>query len=159
MSALFGHTFGGLFRMFMYHEEHPLQYVAVISVVFGVIGTFWLKLFGHTVGLKRWISILVAIALTVAVASAPGGMLWKIHDMQAGYFPQGARFWNDLLWGAKKGMKVGWLVVAASIPYNLVGLVFGALVLHRLPGIAARIENQGRTRRGWQPATPPRVGD
>lgn len=142
MSALFGHAFGGLFRMFMYHEEHPLQYVAVVSVAFGIIGTFWLRIFGHSVGWKRWISIIAAIGLTIAVASVPGGILWKIHDMQAGYFPQGARFWGDLLWGAKEGLMVGWLVIITSSPYNLVGLAVGALVLHGLPPIAAKIENK-----------------
>lgn len=147
INALFGHAFGGLFRMFMYHEDHPLQYVAVVSVVFGVIGTFWLRVFGHTGGLRRWISIFAAIGLTIAVASVPGGILWKIHDMQAGYFPQGTRLWVDLLWGAKEGLMVGSLVIVASIPYNILGVGLGVLVLHRLPQIAARIENEGRTSR------------
>jgi hypothetical protein len=147
MSALFGHAFGGLFRMFMYHEGHPLQYVAVVSVVFGVVGSIWLRIFGHTAGLKGWISIFAAIGLTIAVASVPGGILWKIHDMQAGYFPQGARFWYDLLWGAKEGMMVGWLVIVASVTYTFVGLAVGVLVLHRLPGVVARIENQSAASR------------
>ena len=146
MSALFEHVFGGLFRMFMYHEEHPLQYITVVSVVFGIIGTFWLRVFGHTTGRRRWISIIGAIGLTIVVASIPGGILWKIHDMQAGYFPRGARFLEGLLWGAKEGLMEGWLVIVASIPYNLLGFGIGALVLHLLPKIAARIENQGRTR-------------
>ena len=133
--------------MFMYHDEHPLQYIAVVSIVFGVIGTFWLRVFGHSIRWKRWISIIAAIVLTVVIASVPGGILWKIHDMQAGYFPPGVRFWDDLLWGAKEGLLIGWLVIVASIPYNLLGLGIGVLVLHRLPVIAARIENQGRTSR------------
>jgi hypothetical protein len=147
MGAVFDYVFGGLFRMFMYHDEHPLQYIAVASFVFGFVGTFWLRIFGHTIGWKRWVSIVGAIVLTIVVASVPGGILWKIHDMQAGYFPQGTRFWEDLIWGAKEGLMVGWLVIVVSMPYNLLGLGIGVLVLHRLPKIAARIENQGRTPR------------
>jgi len=128
--------------MFMYHEEHPLQYIAVVSVVYGIVGAIWLRIFGETAGWRRWISIFAAIALTIIIASVPGGIVWKIHDMQAGYFPQGARFWKDLLWGAKEGLLVGWPVIAASTPYNVVGFGVGALVLHRLPKFAARIENQ-----------------
>jgi hypothetical protein len=140
MGALFDYVFGGLFRMFMYHEEHPLQYIAVVSGVFGIIGTLWLRCFGDTTGWKRWISMFSAIGLTIIIASIPGGVLWKIHDMQAGYFPEGARFWGDLLWGAKEGLIVGWLVVVASVPYNIVGLAAGLLILHKLPKFAARIE-------------------
>ncbi|MCX6880042.1 MAG: hypothetical protein NTW21_40505 [Verrucomicrobia bacterium] len=142
VSALFGPAFGGLYRMFMYHEEYPLPYIAVVAIVFGIVGTFWLRAFGHTKGWTRWVSIFATIVLTIAVASIPGGILWKIHDMQAGYFPHGARFWKDLLWGAKEGLMVGWIVIATSIPYNVFGIAFGVLILHRLPGIAARIERQ-----------------
>lgn len=141
MGALLDYVFGGLFRMHMYHDEHPLQYIAVVSIAFGIVGTFWLRLFGHTTGWMRWTSMFAAIVVTIIVASVPGGVLWKIHDMQAGYFPPGSRFWDDLLWGAKEGLMVGWLVVVTSFPYNLLGLVVGLLVLHRLPTLATRIEN------------------
>jgi hypothetical protein len=142
VSKLFGYAFGGFYRMFMYHEEHPFQYIAIVSVVFGFVGMFWLKVFGKTMGMRRWCSIFAAIGLTIVVASIPGGILWKIHDMQAGYFTQGERFWEDLLWGARQGLMLGWLVILASIPYNLIGIGIGALILHRLASIEARMNKK-----------------
>ena len=65
---------------------------------------------------------------TIFAASIPGGVLWKIHDMQAGFFTKGARFWDDLLWGASAGLQVGWLIVLLSLPYNVIGLVVGYAV-------------------------------
>ncbi len=55
----------------------------------------------------------------------PGGVLWEFHDMQAGYFLTGSRLWNKLAGGAWTGLQIGWLVMAFSIPYNILGLVAG----------------------------------
>jgi len=146
ISSQLGAAFGGLFRMFMYHEAHPFQYIGIVAVVFGILGAGWVRFFGVTEGWKRWVSILLCIVFTIFVASVPGGILWKIHDMQAGYFTEGARFWRDLWWGAKEGLLVGWFVMLISIPYNLIGIVIGTLLLHKLPSIVSRITKQGRTR-------------
>ncbi len=145
ISTLFGYAFAGLFRMFMYHEEHPLQYIGIVAVVFGILGAIWWRNFGDAIGLKRWISILACVALTILIASVPGGILWAIHDMQAGFFPEGSRFWSDLRWGAKEGLLVGWLVILMSIPYNLIGLAAGTALLHKLPELVKWIES--RTKR------------
>lgn len=135
MSALGGRAFGSLFRMFLYHEAHPFQYIAVVSIAFGVLGAFWFAVFGGTTGWRRWLSIFATIILTILAASVPGGVLWKIHDMQAGYFPEGSRFWDDLLWGAQAGLETGWLVILFSLPYNLIGFGIAAALLHRLPAL------------------------
>lgn len=139
ITSLFDHTFGGLYRMYMYHEQHPFQYIAVVSITFGVFSIAWLQVCRHMTGWGRWISILVTILLTILVASVPGGILWKIHDMQAGWFPEGEKFWKDILWGAKEGLRFGWLIVLMSTPYNILGLVTGMFFLHRLPFIADRL--------------------
>lgn len=59
--------------------------------------------------------------------------------MQAGYFTEGARFWRDLWWGAKGGLLFGWFVILISIPYNLIGLLIGGLLLHKIPGVLSRV--------------------
>ena len=153
ISSLLGAAFGGLFRMFMYHEAHPFQYIGIVAIVFGIVGSGWVRYFGATEGLKRWLSILLCILLTIFVSSVPGGILWKIHDMQAGYFTEGARFWGDLWWGAKEGLLVGWLVMLISIPYNFIGILIGGLLLHKLPSVISRITNKGRTSGCYQQAT------
>ena len=116
------HVFGVLYRMFLYHESHPFQYIAVVAFTYAFIATgcalLWPRLFG-------WRQGSAIILLTVLVASVPGGILWKIHDMQAGFFTKGSRFWRDLLWGASAGLQVGWLVIALSVPYNIIGLIAG----------------------------------
>ena len=150
ISSLLGAAFGGLFRMFMYHEAHPFQYIGIVAIVFGIIGAGWVRFFGGTEGWKRWTSILLCMVLTIIAASVPGGILWKIHDMQAGYFTEGARFWRDLWWGAKEGLLVGWFVILISIPYNLIGLLIGGLLLHKIPSVISQGANQGRTRRRSQ---------
>ena len=121
--------------MFMYHEQHPYQYIGIVAIVFGLLGMMWFHYCGHSVGRRRWITILITIILVVLLSSIPGGILWKIHDMQAGYFTEGSIFWNDLCWGAVTGLSVGWLVILTSIPYNLIGLIIGGLLLDRLPNL------------------------
>ena len=153
ISSLLGAAFRGLFRMFMYHEAHPFQYIGIVAIVFGIIGSVWVRYFGATEEWKRWLSILLCIMLTILVSSVPGGILWKIHDMQAGYFTEGARFWSDLWWGAKEGLLVGWLVILIPIPYNLIGVLIGGLLLHKLPSVISQITNQGRTSGCYQQAT------
>lgn len=137
-AAVLEMPFGGLFRMFMYHEKHAFQYIGLVAVVFGAVGTVWHEWLGSCTGWRRWLSILAVMVVTILLASAPGGVLYAIHDMQAGYFPEGQRFWNALWWGAGQGLVLGWLVILASIPYNLLGVIIGALVLHRLPGVVLR---------------------
>ena len=123
-----GYVFGGRYRMFLYHETHPLQYIAVVAVTYGSIATACVLRWSHLEGWHRFSAIVGIMIATVFVASAPGGVLWKIHDMQAGFFTMGARFWSDLLWGALTGLEVGWLVIALSFPYNIIGLIVGYTV-------------------------------
>lgn len=112
-------VFGSLYRMFGYHVEHPFQYVFVVSVCFASVATGYASKVSASVGWKRRIRILTILAASIVVASVPGGVLWKIHDMQAGYFPQGMKFWSDLAGGAVMGLELGWLIVLLSFPYNL----------------------------------------
>jgi len=120
-----GFVFGGLYRMFMYHESHPSQYVGIMALTYGTIATSWILRWPELVGWRQSGAIAAIILASILVASVPGGVLWKIHDMQAGFFTQGGRFWRDLLWGAATGLEIGWMVMALSLPYNILGLIAG----------------------------------
>lgn len=143
-------VFGALFRMFLYHDAHPFQYIALVAVIYAAIATAAAPCTTRLMGRRRSAAILGIIIAALLAASVPGGMLWKIHDMQAGYFTTGERFLNDLAWGATKGLLVGWLIIVSSIPYNILGLILGYAVTHRGFQMAAassdvpeRIENDG----------------
>lgn len=119
------HVFGVLYRMFLYHESYPFQYIAIVALTYAFIATGYALLWPRFSGWRQGGAIVAMILLTLLVASVPGGVLWKIHDMQAGFFTQGSRFWVDLLWGASAGLQAGWLVIALSVPYNVIGLIVG----------------------------------
>lgn len=114
--------------MFMYHEAHPFQYITIVALTYGVVATVCVICWPKLTGWRLRIAIVSIMLVTIIAASVPGGVLWKIHDMQAGYFPTGAKFWNDLLWGASTGLQGGWFVIGLSFPYNIIGLIAGYAV-------------------------------
>jgi len=120
-----GRVFGALPRMFLYHESHPFEYIALVALTYGVVVTVCVHRFPPLHGWCRGIAICGIMLTTIILASVPGGVLWKIHDMQAGFFTKGARFWGDLLEGAFTGLQIGWLILALSFPYNAIGLLVG----------------------------------
>ncbi len=130
-----GSVFGALYRMFLYHWAHPLQYIGLISLCYSVVATVVILPSSNPVGKwPRLVFPLIAL-LSIALASPAGGVLWVIHDMQAGYFPEGSRFWEAIRWGAVEGMTTGWLVILLSLPYNILGIVVGyqlTLMGHRM---------------------------
>jgi hypothetical protein len=122
--------FGALYRMFEYHNEHPLQYIAIVSVVFGIVGANWVDRYGHTTGYWRWLTMTITMLLAIIIASPFGGMLWHIHDMQHGFVPE--NYLSKVLGGIIEGLEFGWLIALLSIPINLVGFAIGYLSLDRL---------------------------
>ncbi|MEO5712217.1 MAG: hypothetical protein ABIT37_01905 [Luteolibacter sp.] len=120
-----GWVFGALYRMFLYHWAHPLQYIGLVSFHYAVVANVGISLPGNPVG--RWPRLVIPliIILSIVLASPTGGVLWAIHDMQAGYFPEDRRFWEAIRWGAVEGMTTGWLVILLSVPYNILGFVVG----------------------------------
>jgi hypothetical protein len=58
--------------------------------------------------------------------------------MQAGYFPEFPRLLRDLWWGAAEGLRLGWLIIALSFPYNMVGAFIGGIVLHIFPSVIVK---------------------
>lgn len=121
-----GYVFGSLFRMFLYHEQHSSQYLFLVSLVYACIAAAWSYRIGTTQkGLTRAVSILCVMLLTLVVSSIPGGMLWVVHDVQAGFFPGVSQFLKALWWGATTGLVLGWMIFLLSIPFNIVCLFAG----------------------------------
>lgn len=116
-------VFGALYRMFMYHEAYAFQYIALFCAVHASVVTAAVYGLPQSLRSHRWLLAAGTLLVTIAVASVLGGVLWKIHDMLAGYFPPGPRLWQDLLWGAEMGFYLGWQVLAMSQPYSLLCLL------------------------------------
>ncbi len=120
-----GYVFGALARMFLYHYQHPYQYIAIVAFVYGVVATLWIMYCGAQIGWKRRLAIVLVMGVTLILSSIPGGILWVIHEMQPGVFPKGQQFWDALMWGAQEGLRVGWMIIALSVPYNIIVIVVG----------------------------------
>ncbi|PSB55665.1 hypothetical protein [Chamaesiphon polymorphus] len=119
-----------LYRMFAYHNQYPFQYIAIVSVVFGIVGSHWVDRYDRTKGILRWQEIAIVMLLTIVISSPFGGMLWQIHDMQHGFMPQ--NYLGKIFQGISWGLAYGWLIALLSIPMNLVGLTVGYFSLDRL---------------------------
>jgi len=131
ISLIFEAPLGALYRMFLYHHAHPYQYISIVAVVYSIIAAIWAYYFHDTKKWKRHLGIGIVLLLTMVISNIACGVLWKIHDMQAGWFTQGGRFYSDLIWWAKTGLCLGWLIVALSIPYNIIMLVVGVILTDR----------------------------
>ncbi len=116
--------------MFEYHYQHPYQYILVVAVAYGLAASVWARFLGHLTGWKRIVSIVGVILVSLLLASVPGGLLWGIHDVQAGFVPPLAVLRRNLMWAATTGLTFGWVIIGLSIPYNILGCVAGFAVTH-----------------------------
>ncbi len=114
-------VFGALFRMIQYHNQYPIPYILIPCFCYGLIATALAESFlaQHFWG-QVAMTVLIVI-LSMLASFHYGGMLWHLHDMEAGFFPQQ---WQEKL--IKNGFNDGpyglW-VIAFSIPYNLLGAI------------------------------------
>lgn len=116
------YIFGSLYRMYQYHLQHPIQYIAIPCFFYGIIATILSNRFSRQGTGGQIMLAIIITALTIIISSPFGGMLWHLHDMQAGYFPHGwmRKMIND---GFALGISFGWQIIVLSVPYNLIGLV------------------------------------
>ncbi|AFY93353.1 hypothetical protein [Chamaesiphon minutus] len=119
-----------LYRMFAYHNQHPFQYIAIVSVAFGIVGLGWIDRYGSTTSIQQWREVAMVMLLTIVISSPFGGVLWQIHDMQHGFIPE--NYLGKILQGMSWGLQYGWLIVLLSTPMNLIGFTVGYIVLARL---------------------------
>ena len=121
------HAFGAWYRMPAYHWEHPISYILIPCFFYGILANIFAKKFTSYNKIQRIFLTFVIIALTIALSSPFGGMLWHFHDMQAGYFPKN---WLQIIIieGISWGIQMGWVIILLSIPYN----VFGSIICYFL---------------------------
>ena len=124
-------AFAWLPRMFVYHEQHPMQYIGLVAICYAAVASLWTACMKRKrSGARQILEALAVILLALVLACPLGGMLWHFHDMQAGFFPH---FWlRKLLRGFVDGLMVGPLLIFHSFPYNLIGLLAGCMVTIRL---------------------------
>ena len=117
--------------MFVYHEQHPMQYIGVVAVCYALVAALWTVCMKRPRrGVSRMLEVLAVILVALALACPLGGMLWHFHDMQAGFFPN---FWlRKLLGGFADGLMIGPRLIFYSFPYNLIGVIFGYLATNCL---------------------------
>jgi hypothetical protein len=113
------HVFGALYRMFLYHEQHPAQYIAIVAFFYALLVAAW-GVRSHSTGWRWHRSLLAIFALTLLLSSAAGGVLWTFHDMQAGYFPPWGRRLAMFEDGIVSGITLGWLIFLLSFPLNVI---------------------------------------
>lgn len=113
------YVFGSLYRMFLYHEEYPISFIAIPCFFYGIIANFMSDKFAKLNISKQILLTIAIITFTILISSPFGGMLWHYYDMKAGYFPSN--------WAAKMiklgfewGLEGGWLIFCLSIPYNII---------------------------------------
>lgn len=116
------HVFGALYRMFLYHWQYPMQYIAIPCFFYGIIATLLAYKFQKSKTIGRIVLTTFIIVLTILISSPFGGMLWHYHDMKAGFFPENW-FSKIITKGFKEGLEVGWFVILLSIPYNIGGSI------------------------------------
>jgi hypothetical protein len=124
-----GYVFFIDYKMIPYHYLYSYQYLALLAFFYSVILFLMSNLFPQRHFFFIYIS---SIMVTVFICSPLGGLLWVLHDMQAGYFLTGERLQEYFLWGAKEGFLVGWKMIIFSMPYNIIlfiGLYFVSVLI------------------------------
>ncbi|WP_190304370.1 hypothetical protein [Flavobacterium branchiophilum] len=116
------YVFGAWYRMFLYHWQHPISFIAIPCFFYGIIATLLADKFSKQKVTKQILLTIGIIILTIILSSPFGGMLWHYYDMKAGHFPQN---WigKMIRLGFEWGLEVGWLIIGLSIPYNIIGSI------------------------------------
>lgn len=140
-------VFGAWYRMPLYHYQHPYQYIFVVALCYGICASLWVRWFGHLRGPARAGSIVLTMLVSLQIACVAGGVLWGIHDIQAGFVPPTGILVRNLMWAATRGLAYGWVLVALSFPYNLVAAIFGYVLAHYGQGVFEGVSEPRASRR------------
>lgn len=113
------YVFGALYRMFLYHWQYPIAFIAIPCFFYGIMATLLTNKFSSQSLIVQIFLTLVIIFLTITASLPFGGMLWHYCDMRAGHFPP--NWFNTMITlGFDWGLEFGWLVIGLSIPYNII---------------------------------------
>lgn len=136
----FGITpFSVYYGRYSYHLAHPLQFIAIPCFIFSVLAVIFSNKFRKASVLKQILLTLLISFLTVLISSPLGGMLWHLHDMLVGYFPQNW-LWKLIRYGFREGIQLGWLIIVLSVPYNIIGIFTGFFIIKTVSGILNKKE-------------------
>ena len=119
-------------RMFLYHWQYWYQYLAIVALVYGLLLPLWVNFHPRSGKAAYWVGLTAFLALTILLASIPGGILWQIHDMMAGFWPHESIIRRKIWRGAIDGLFLGWWVVTLSFPLNLITFIFSAALTHKI---------------------------
>ncbi|MDR1196456.1 MAG: hypothetical protein LBL00_08280 [Endomicrobium sp.] len=120
--------FASLYKMYLYHWHHPLQFIAIPCFVFSALAAVFSDKFKKATIAKQTLIMFLIVFLTILISSPLGGMLWHLHDMIAGHFPK-KWLWKIIRYGFREGIQLGWLIMLLSAPYNIIGLVTGFFIM------------------------------
>lgn len=120
--------FASFYRMYAYHAAHPYQFIFIMCFVFAVLAAVFSGKFKVLPLGKQVLLTLLIVVLTIIISSPLGGILWHLHDMLSGHFPQ-KWLWKLIRYGFREGIQIGWLIVLMSVPYNILGTVISFFVM------------------------------
>jgi hypothetical protein len=144
-SALFGKDispFAAPPRMFLYHWKYWYQYLAIVALVYGLLLPLWVNFHSHSGKAAYWAGLTGFLASTILLASIPGGVLWQIHDMMAGFCPHESMIVRKIWRGAVDGLLLGWWIVTLSFPLNLITFIFSAALTHKITTLETEREKR-----------------
>ena len=124
-------VFGAAPRMFLYHWDHPAQYIALVAFFYALVATLWSVFRCRTISpLRRSVEIWIVMIGSLAVASPFGGILYSCHDMAAGFVPY---FWErKLMRDIIFGLSCWPLIMALSFPFSYLGVWVGKRITDAL---------------------------
>lgn len=132
------YIFGSMFRMLPYHHRHPIQYILITCLFFGLFAVLFQNKFTKSRWSVQLLITLLVVFMTITASAPFGGMLWHLHDMFAGRFPDE---WLIVLFGqgSIEGLMLGWPIILDSFPYNILGVISSFFLLKKGAEISQKL--------------------
>jgi hypothetical protein len=122
------------YHMTMYPELFPAQYAAAMALPYSILATAWATKQPPRTVLGNVVRRTALIGLAFVLGGGLCGILWVVHDMQAGYVPPVDRAIRNIVEGAVNGVGFGVRIALRSYPLNIMGIMaaYGILSIARL---------------------------
>ena len=117
--------------MFLYYCKFLKLIYSYYLFFYWFLSTSFSNRFKNSKLKKQIILNVLIITLTILLSSPFNGILWPLHDMQAGYLPNN---WLEILITYRKswGLSIGCFIILTSIPYNIFGSVICFFLLKKV---------------------------